>query len=263
MSVRKEFERISKIEDEIGVLTLYLNTDASSPELNNGEWKIHLKNEIKEMKNYADKDANDEEKKVLKKLLKQFEDRVSELQMDLHKGLVITASADGELWEERNLQVPVTTTLHWEKTPATKQFEAIIQKYPNVAVIALQKTDVRFIETELGDIKEEIAYSWDFESESWLDYNNDSPPGSRGSGQDHFERRFNENKHRWYKNIAPKIGKKIKDRGLEGAYLIGSSDLVQAFEENMDKAHLSGVVYKNIGTKKSHEIVNEIYEDLI
>lgn len=263
MSVRKEIERISKKEDEIGVLTLYLNTDASNPDLNNGEWKIHLKNEIKEMKHYADNDANETEKKPLKKLLKKFEDRVGELQMDLQKGLIITASADEELWKEKILQVPVTTTLHWEKTPATQQIQAVVQKYPKVAVIVLQKTDVRFIETELGAIKDEITYSWDFESEDWLDYNNDSPPGSRGSGQDHFERRFNENKHRWYKNIAPRLGKQVKDRDLEGAYLIGSTELVQELESHMDDAHLSGVVNKNIGTKRNHEIVNEIYEDLI
>ena len=263
MSVRNEIDQINKKEDVVGVLTLYLNTDASNPDLNNGEWKIHLKNEIKEMKHYADNDANDAEKKSLKKLLKKVEDRVGELQMDLQKGLMIIASADEELWEEKILQVPVTTTLHWEKTPATKQLQAIVQKYPKVAVIVLQKTDVRFVETELGAIREEITYSWDFESENWLDYNNDSPPGSRGSGQDHFERRFNENKHRWYKNIAPRLGKQIKDRGLEGAYLIGSSELVQGLETHMDKPHLKGVVNKNIGMMPNHEIVNEIYEDLI
>lgn len=263
MSVRKEIERISEKEDKVGVLTLYLNTDSSNPNLNNGEWKIHLKNEIKEMKHYADKDANDAEKKSLKKLLKKFEERVSALQMDLHKGLVITASADEELWEEKILQVPVTTTLHWEKEPATQQLQAIIQKYPKVAIIALQKTDIRFVETELGDITDEITFSWDVESEKWLNYNSDSPTGSRGSGQDHFERRFNENKHRWYKDIAPRLEKNIKDRGLEGAYLIGSSELVQELETQMDKGHIKGIVNKNIGMMPNHEIVNEIYKDLI
>src|SRR5699024_12776871 len=92
--VRKNIRNMNKKEDEIGVLTLYLNTDASNPDLNNGEWKIHLKNEIKEMKNYADNTAREPEKKALKKLHKKVEDRVGELQMELQKGLMITASAD-------------------------------------------------------------------------------------------------------------------------------------------------------------------------
>jgi len=82
MTIRKDIKRINEKEDKIGVLTLYLNTDASNPDLNNGEWKIHLKNEIKEMKQYADNTATEPEKKALKKLLKKVEDRVGELQME-------------------------------------------------------------------------------------------------------------------------------------------------------------------------------------
>ena len=80
MVVRKDIERISEKEDELGVLTLYLNTDASNADLNDGEWKIHLKNEIKEMKRYSDTSVSEPEKKSLKTLLKKLEDRVGDLQ---------------------------------------------------------------------------------------------------------------------------------------------------------------------------------------
>lgn len=263
MSVRKDIKRINEKEDEIGVLTLYLNTDASNPDLNNGEWKIHLKNEIKAMKRYADETAAEPEQKALKKLLKQVEDRVGELQMELQRGLMITASADEKLWEEKILQVPVTTTLHWEKIPATQQLQAMVQKYPKSAIIVLQQMDARFIETELGSIIDEITFSWNLNREDWLDYNSDSLPGSRGSGQDQFQQRFDENKNRWYKNLAPRLTKEIKDRGLEGAYLVGSNELVPELEEHMDNAHLQGVLTKNIGMKPNHEIVHEVYQDLI
>ncbi|WP_052254586.1 VLRF1 family aeRF1-type release factor [Salinicoccus sp. YB14-2] len=263
MSVRKDIKRINEKEDDLGVLTLYLNTDASNPDLNNGEWKIHLKNEIKEMKQYADNTAQEPEKKTLKKLLKKVEDRVGELQRELQKGLMITASADGELWEEKILQVPVTTTLHWEKVPAMQQLQAMVQKYSKSAIIALQQMDARFIETELGAVIDEVTFSWDLNREDWLDYSSGASVGSRGSNQDHFERRFDENKNRWYKNLAPRLGKEIKDRGLEGAYLVGSNELVPDLEEHMHEGHLLGVLTKNIGMKPNHEIVSEIYQDLI
>src|SRR5690625_88324 len=130
MTIRKDIKRINEKEDKIGVLTLYLNTDASNPDLNNGEWKIHLKNEIKEMKQYADNTATEPEKKALKKLLKKVEDRVGELQMELQKGLMVTAADDEKLWEEKILQVTVTTTLHWEKIPGTQELQAMDEKFP-------------------------------------------------------------------------------------------------------------------------------------
>src|SRR5699024_11963036 len=126
-----------------------------------------------------------------------------------------------------------------------------------ISIIVLQQMDVRFIETELGSITDEFTFSWDLNREDWLDYNSDSLPGSRGSGQDQFQRRFDENQNRWYKNLAPRLGKEIKDRGLEGAYLVGSNELVPDLEEHMNNAHLLGVLTKNIGMKPNHEIVNE------
>ncbi len=263
MSVRKDIKRINGMEDNIGVLTLYLHTDVSNPDLNNGEWKIHLKNEIKDLKYHADKAAPELEKKALKKLLKQMEDRVGELQRELQKGLVIFASADGKLWEEMILQVPVTTTIHWEKSPAVQQMQELIQRYPSTAIIVLQQQNVRFIETELGSIKDEFTYSWDLNREDWLDYGGDAPPGSRSSGQDQFQQRFEENKNRWYKNLAPRLGKEIKDRGLEGAYLVGDNENTGELEQHMASAHLKGVLPKNIGMKPGHEIVAEVYDELI
>lgn len=263
MSVRKDIKRISGKEDDIGVLTLYLHTDASNHDLNNGEWKIHLKNEIKEMKNYADNTAQETEKKALKKLLKKVEDRVGELQRELQKGLVIFASADEDLWEEMILQVPVTTTMRWGDAPAVQQLQELIQRYPATAIIVLQQQDVRFIETELGSIKGESTYSWDLEREDWLDYNSDSPPGSRRAGQDQFQQRFEENKSRWYKNLAPRLNKMIKEGGMEGAYLVGSNDTVGDLEPHMASSYVKGVLNKNIGMKPAHEIVEEVYDELI
>src|SRR5699024_1887259 len=122
------------------------------------------------MKNYEDNMARDPAKKALNKQRKKVEDRVGELQMELQKGLMIRPSADERLWEEKILQVTVTTTLHWEKIPAMQQLQAMVQKYPKSAIIVLQQMDVRFIETELGSIIDELTFSWDLNREDWLDY---------------------------------------------------------------------------------------------
>lgn len=263
MSIKKDIKRINEKSDDIGILTLYLHTDVSHPDLNNGEWQIHLKNELSEMKKYADNAAYEDEKKALQNLIDKLETRVDDLQRDLQKSLVIFASADEELWEEKMLQVPVSTALHWDKSPVTGQLEELNQRYPKAGVIVLQQTDVRFIDTELGEVKDEMTFSWDVNREDWVDYHNDSPPSATDTAKDQFQRRFEENKNRWYKSLAPRLAKEIKNRNLEGAYLVGSNEAVPELEQHMDSTHLMGIVTKNLGTSPSHEIVNEVYDEVV
>ena len=75
MSLAKIIEEIKSKHDETGVLTIHLNTDASSGNLSNGEWKIHLKNGLKELK----EDVKDKpsELKALKKLQDKVETEIA------------------------------------------------------------------------------------------------------------------------------------------------------------------------------------------
>ncbi|WP_031547455.1 VLRF1 family aeRF1-type release factor [Salinicoccus luteus] len=262
MTMAKDIKRIKAKTDDIGILTLYLNTDASENR-QNGEWKIHLKNGMKELKDQVKDSENPEEKKALKKLLEQAETRIEENRLNLQKSYFLTASADGKLWEEKILQVPVTTSFHWSTESQTGQLEALDQRFPETGIIVIQQRDVAFIETALGEILGERHFSWDLDREDWVDYDKSTPPVDRATGKDEFQRRFDENRQRWYKNLVPRLSKEIKERNLDGAYLVGSREAVAELEPHMSPAHLRGTVTKNLGSMPSHEIVKEVYDTLI
>lgn len=263
MPIVENIKKIKAKHDDIGVLTLYLNTDVTDRNQSNGEWKIHLKNQMKELKEQVKNKDNPEELKALKKLLDQAETEIYAKQKEMQRGYLLIASVDGELWRERILQVPVTTSLQWDNTAQTQQLEELEQRFPDTAIIVAQQADVIFIETALGMIRDEKYFSWDLERQSWVDYQDAAQSGERGSGKDEFQRRFTENQHRWYKDLAQRLSKEIKDRKLSGAYLVGSKDSVAELESQMSEAHLKGTIAKNLGSKPSHEILKEVYDTLI
>ena len=263
MSLAEIIEEIKGKRDETGILTIHLNTDTSSGNLSNGEWKIHLKNGLKELKEEVKEKDNQTELKALKKLQDKVEKEIATHQREMRKGFILVASADGELWKARILQVPVATSFHWGKTAEMQQIEELEQRFPETALVAVQQADVTFIETSLGIIRDTRKYSWDVESENWIDYEEATTLRARGGGKDEFQHRFAENQHRWYKNLAAQLDKEIKDRGLEGAYLIGSKESVSEIESNMNPKHVKGVITKNLGSKPDHEILNEVFETLI
>lgn len=263
MSVVENIKKIKSKNDDIGILTLYLNTDVTDRNQANGEWKIHLKNGMKELKEQVKNKDNPEELKALKKLLDQAETEIYARQKEMQRGYILIASADGTLWRERVLQVPVTTSIQWDNTANMQQVEALEQKFPDTAIIVVQQADVTFIETELGTIQEEKYFSWNLESQSWIDYQEAVQPGERGSGKDEFQRRFDENQQRWYKDLAQRLSKELKERKLKGAYLVGSKESVAELESNMSESHIRGTIAKNLGSKPSHEILKEVNDTLI
>jgi hypothetical protein len=263
MSLAEIIEEIQGKEDDTGVLTIYLNTDASEGNVNKSEWKIHLKNGLKELKEEAKNRDAEQEVKALKKLQDKVEKEITLHQREMRKGFILVASADGELWRARVLQVPVTTAFHWGKKAETEQIEALEQKFPETAIIAVQSHDATFIETSLGIIRDVKKYSWDVDSESWLDYEEAAQQQTRGGGKDEFQRRFEENQHRWYKSLAEDLLKEVKSRKLEGVYLVGSKETVQELETHMDSNKLLGVVTKNLGSNSAHDIASEVFETLV
>ncbi|WP_026867044.1 VLRF1 family aeRF1-type release factor [Jeotgalicoccus marinus] len=263
MSLAKIIEEIREKRDETGILTIHLNTDSSAGNGNNGEWKIHLKNGFKTLKEEV-KDRNaDDELKALKKLQEKVEKEVTMHQREMRKGFILVASSDGELYRARVLQVPVTTSFHWGKTAETQQIEELEQRFPETAIVSVQQADVTFIETSLGIIRDTKKFSWDVESESWLDYDEVVHQQTRGGGRDEFQRRFEENQHRWYKSLAAEIDRDVKKRKLEGVYLVGSQESVQEVETHLNGTKVLGVITKNLGSKQDHEIVAEVFDTLV
>ncbi|SFM03661.1 VLRF1 family aeRF1-type release factor [Salibacterium qingdaonense] len=263
MTLADELKTYKQQEDQTGILTIYLNTDFADGSQHGGEWKIRLKNGLKHLKEYIETSGTKEEEKAYKKLADQANKEIYDQQMNLQKGFVFMASADGEFHVEKIVQVPVETAFHWESYPVVDQLEELQTEFPAVGILLVQKSDVVLIDAALGEVRDEKHFSWEVESEDWKQYkgNASSDRTSSGSTQvDEVQQRFEENRHRWYKQLAPVLDKEIKNRNLRGVYLIGSKESIEEVEEHLNSTIINKVT-KNLISKPAHEILNIVYDE--
>ncbi|MFB4165810.1 VLRF1 family aeRF1-type release factor [Alteribacillus sp. JSM 102045] len=265
MGLLEELKNYKKQHDDTGILTIYLNTDFGEGSQHKGEWKIRLKNGLKKIKEYVETSGTQEEQKTFKKLADLADQHIYDQQMNLQKSYIFMASADGNFHVERILQVPVETEFHWEKKPVLNQLEEMQSSYPAAGIVMVQKSDVHFIDTALGEIREEKHFSWEVESEDWNQYEGNSATERISSGStqvDEVQQRFEENRQRWYKNLAPVLDKEVKKRNQQGIYLVGNKESIRDLEKHLG-AKVIDSIPKNLTSKSSHEVLNKVYGEKV
>lgn len=243
MLLKDQIKKLKNIsyEDPKKVLTLYLNTDRSSSEQQKGEWKIHLKNVLKDLTDSTKDSDSHDEKNQSKAIIEKVEKEVYGKERELLRGLVLFATADEDLWFSEALHIPVETEFHWESEPNLNQLESLEQVYPYTGIIVIQKDEVLVLETEIGTLIDQIHYSLDMDTSNWREHRgskgDDFTQG--GSKKAKFEERVKANQQRWFKSLVSTLEKKAKEKGWEQIYLVGEKDEINSlepyFSKNIDK----------------------------
>jgi hypothetical protein len=112
MSISNEIHSLKEYSSgSRNVLSMYLNTNPGDHEQTNGAWKIHLKNGMKDLEKFLAGSDKEEELKSFQGLKKKVISEIEDNKEDLHKGVVIFASDNPELWSVHYVQVPVKKAL--------------------------------------------------------------------------------------------------------------------------------------------------------
>ncbi|MFC4735060.1 VLRF1 family aeRF1-type release factor [Bacillus daqingensis] len=264
MALTNELKSLQKIQCPDGkcVLSVYLNTDPSDPDQQKGEWKIRLKNGMKRIDEYIEASDDQEEKKAYKKLRKKVEEEIHGNQPNLLKSVIIFASDHEDLWSVNYLQVPVETSFHWEETPVLDQLESLQSSYPRAGVVMPNNDEVRVIDTSLGEVHDEWSYEFDSGKEEWTFKEGLASQDRTASGASHvdkFKQRFEENKYRFYKDMAQKVEKIKKDHGWQEIYVVGEADMARTFGEVL-QTEPAGYVEKNLNKKETKHVLAEVFD---
>jgi hypothetical protein len=267
MTITKKIEELKSIqlEEPNKILSMYLNTDRSSMNQQNGEWKIKLKNGLKKLEEYIEAGGTKEALKNFKKIKEMVNSEILEHERDLQRSVVLFASADQQVWSVDFLQLPVETNFYWEEYPVVDQLEELKENYPSSGIVVVNQEEVRVVEAELGQVKESIHYTLDLETEDWRQHEGphhaDVTLGKGGKSyqQEQYKDRFEANKQRWYKSLAPKIDKKAKDHHWEQIVVIGEKEEALQLKEQMNK-EIEKLIAKNLGNRADHEIVSEVFQ---
>lgn len=259
----KQLEKVKKDEDN-KVLTMYLNTDPSDPDQQGGEWKIHLKNGLRNFESYLQEDDNKEELKNFQRVKEKVESFVHHNEQHFRKGIILFVTADEDVWFADRFQTPLKTEFFWEVIPRLEQLKELYETYPRSGIILVQKSEIKVLETEMNELLNTDHYEFDINTDKWRQFTGphkgDASKGSGGKSlqQDKFNARYEANKQRWYKNIAPKLDKKAKDQEWENIYVVGEPDDASELEEELNKP-ITELIQKNLLDHEESKVLEEIF----
>ncbi len=266
MDMNKEIKKLEQIhlEKPQRVFTMYLNTDPSDPDQQGGEWKIHLKNGLNNFESYLQEDGDSDEKRNFWAVKEKVQNFVEENEQHFAKSVVIFATADESVWFAERFQMPVRSEFYWEESPVLDQLKEMHQSFPKTGIILTQKNHIKLIDAELGSLNDTQVLELDLDTEDWKQHQGPhSAEASMGSGgaksskQDKFNERFEANRYRWYKSIAPKIDKLAKEYGWERFYLVGDKEELKDLQENMNK-QADEFINKNLLDHEEMHVIEEV-----
>jgi len=254
-------EAINKLENvnrdnENKVFTMYLNTDPSEPDQNGDEWKIHLKNGLRNFEAYLEESGDKEELQNFKKVKEMVNGFVQENETKLLKGIILFATADQEVWFAERVQMRLDNEFFWESQPMLHQFKNLQERFPKSGIILVQQNEIRILSSHLNEIENEVYYELNIDTEEWRQ--KQGPATTADTQKDKFDSRYNANKQRWYKQIAPKLDKLAKDEDWKKIYVVGESDPANEIIDQMNKP-VDQMIQKNILDLEASKVLEEVF----
>lgn len=267
MDINKEIKKLESIylEKPERVLTMYLNTDPTDPDQQGGEWRIHLKNSLQQFEKYLNEDGDTAELENFAKIKEKVKNFIGENETNLQKSVIIFATPDDSIWFSEILQVPVETEVYWEEIARLDQLIEINQSHPKSGIIMTQREAIKIIETELGSQLESYYYELDLDTEDWKQHVGphlaQTTVGSGGKSvkREQFNKRFEANRHRWYKSIGGKLDKLAKDKDWDYIYMIGNQDETKDLAGTMNK-QINRFIDKNMLDINEADVIKIINE---
>ncbi|RKQ34706.1 VLRF1 family aeRF1-type release factor [Oceanobacillus halophilus] len=264
-NIKKEMKKLASVyvEKPHRVFSMYLNTDPSDPDQQGREWKIHLKNGLNSFENYLKEDGNREEKRNFKMVREMVENYIREHELNLSKSIVIFATADQKVWFAERFQMPVVTEFSWEETAKIDQLKKMYHQFPKTGIILTQKESIKVMDAELGTLKDTNVFELDLDTEDWKEHTGPSHnqlsmgSGGRSTKQDEFQERFEANRYRWYKRVAPKLDKLAKDKQWESIYLVGDKQEAEDLKSHMNKV-ITDIINKNMLDHEEKQVIDTV-----
>ncbi|MFC4401732.1 VLRF1 family aeRF1-type release factor [Gracilibacillus xinjiangensis] len=265
MNIHEKIKELSNVQ--LGkpnrIFTMYLNTDRADPEQQGGEWKIHLKNGLRNFESYLKEDGDSDEKRNYWAVKEKVEKYMNENEQNLAKSVVIFATGDDSIWFAEKFQLPVTTEFEWDDYAHLDQLKKMYESFPKSGIILTQKAAVKVLDTELGTLKDSHTFELDLDTEDWREYS--GPPraqastvaGGKNTQQDQFKERFDANRYRWYKTLASTLDRFAKGLNWENIYIVGDKDEVNDLKVNMNKP-VTKVVNKNMLDHEEMKVIDEV-----
>ncbi|MFS0724810.1 VLRF1 family aeRF1-type release factor [Paenibacillus sp. 1P07SE] len=257
-------ENLSRLKErtfspEHNILTVYLNTEPERKQQTS--WKLHLKNGMNRLTEYAKAEGSKEQEKQLSKLHKLLESTIENHRGDLKRGIVlVVCPEEGVLFLEK-LQVPAPNAFYWQSQPELTELEALFNQYPAAGIVLVGSDSVTVVDTMLGEVEREWNYEWDSDSEDWKQYQGVAATSRTASSASHkelFDKRVGANRQRWLKRLSPILERHKKRNSWQEIVLAGESLLTSELAKELN-GNKPRILSKNLNGMTTNQVLQEVY----
>lgn len=250
-------ERVFSPEHQ--VLTVYLNTEPERKQQTS--WKLHLKNGMNRLTEYARAEGDTAQEKQLMKLHTLLESTINDHRGDLKRGIVlVVCPQEGVLFLEK-LQVPSPNAFYWQSEPELEELEGLFRQYPAAGIVLVGSDSVTVVDTMLGEVEREWNYEWDSDSEDWKQYQGIAASVRTASGarhRDQFDKRLGANRQRWLKRLSPILERHRQRNRWQEIVLAGESGLTQELAKELNGSQ-PRILAKNLNGMTANQVLQEVY----
>ncbi len=244
-------ERVNSLDGP--VLTMYLETNPSDE-----KWKIRLKNGLKRTGEYIEA-SQKEQFPLFEKIAKEVYQHTLDLQRQMKNGLICFATERSIIMQP--IQPSVETSFFWRQQGEMEQLKTLFERYPRTAFIVVQQDQIGVVESILADVVDAERFELNIDTEDWVQYRGLAYGGiisSSANHRDKFDHRIEVQESRWYRKVAPKVEKYVKNERVEKIFLVGAKELTTVFQQEVPKMKIDYVVDHNYAGKPVYDMISGV-----
>ncbi|RXZ79981.1 hypothetical protein EBB07_20710 [Paenibacillaceae bacterium] len=264
MTVKQKLEalKIREFSPDHYLLTVYLNTQPMRGQ--QAPWKIHLKNGVNRLQDYAKAAGALEQSQQLAKLHKQLDHHLETHRDDMRNGVIVVACPTHGILLFEKMQVPLPNSFYWADKPSLDELEAAVNQYPPAGIILVGGESITVIDASLGQVIREWNYLWDAEQEDWKQYQglaSGHREASSASHRERFDKRYEANRQRWLRRLTPILERHNKRNEWQEMILTGEANLTSELAKELN-GRKPRVLSKNMNGMPSPQVLQEVYAAL-
>lgn len=258
MGLYTEIDHLKKIENpQAGVLSILLSTKPSERD----QWKLHLKNGLKQLEKKIEEEGNQQKISAFSELKEKVESSLENVGHRLLRSIVIYAEGGNGFFEMHFLQLDVENEFVYSDAPKIEQLETLDKNFPKTGIIVSQMDIITVYNTRLGEVEDVFVFELDLDTDNWRKFQGRSARANASSSSqtDQYDSRKEKQIRRFYREVSNELSSLYKEYGWDQLVIIGHQRTANLLLDEIE-VDVSRTINKNMGGASEEEVLNATFE---
>lgn len=256
---------LCRLRDPHGVLSVYVGAPPEQHTSAQPAWAVDIKNQLATLRTRVKDEGPRERWVALFARLDAISDDLDQLLDPRAPGrgrALFAPVSDGEVRRIR-LQVPLPDRVVLDDVPYVRPLVAALDEGRPTGVVAADGSGVRLLEWRLGEAEDLVHYTFEEATGDWRELkgpaaSNPALAQQTVSHRERFERRLDDKRARFYRSVAGRISRAMRERGWDRMVVLrgAHTELEEALAASADVDLIA--VEGHAGRTPAHELAQTV-----